>query len=62
MVWSIADTMNGLMAIPNLIALVVLAPVVVRLIRDFEGKFSHAQNAVEPHKIPVRGDTIPDRS
>ncbi|MBM4065050.1 MAG: sodium:alanine symporter family protein [Planctomycetes bacterium] len=59
-IWSIADTMNGLMAIPNLIALVVLAPVVVRLIRDFEGKFSHSQNASEPHKIPVRSDTIPD--
>lgn len=58
MVWSIADIMTGLMTIPNLIALVVLAPVVVRLIHDFEGKFSRSQNAVEPHKIPVRGDTI----
>lgn len=28
--WSIADTLNGLMAIPNLIALVGLSGVVVR--------------------------------
>ena len=28
LVWAIADTLNGLMAIPNLIALVVLSPVV----------------------------------
>lgn len=59
-IWSIADAMNGLMAIPNLITLVVLAPVVVRLIRDFEGRFSRVQNAVEPHKIPVRSDAIHD--
>lgn len=55
MVWSIADTMNGLMAIPNLIALVVLAPVVVRLIRDFEGVFSRSQNAIGPHPSPRDG-------
>ena len=59
-IWSIADTMNGLMAIPNLVALVVLAPVVVRLIRDFEGKVSRSKNAAEPHKMPVRGDNIAD--
>ncbi len=35
-VWGIADILNGLMAIPNLIALIVLAPVVVSLIRNFE--------------------------
>lgn len=31
MVWTIADTMNGLMALPNLIALLLLSPVVFRL-------------------------------
>ena len=35
LIWNIADTLNGLMAIPNLIALVVLSPVVFRLVRDF---------------------------
>ena len=33
-VWDIADTLNGLMAIPNLIALLVLSPVVIKLARD----------------------------
>ena len=33
MVWTIADTMNGLMALPNLIALLLLSPVVFRLTR-----------------------------
>jgi len=32
-VWDLADTLNGLMAVPNLVALVGLAPVVVRLAR-----------------------------
>ena len=32
--WSIADTLNGLMAIPNLIALLALCPVVFRVTRE----------------------------
>ena len=32
--WMIADTLNALMAIPNLIALLALSPVVVRLTRE----------------------------
>jgi len=32
--WTIADTLNALMAIPNLVALLALAPVVVRLTRE----------------------------
>ena len=32
------DAMNGLMAIPNLVALLVLAPVVVKLTRDYLGR------------------------
>ncbi len=34
-IWTLADTMNGLMAIPNLIALLVLSPVIFKLTRDF---------------------------
>ena len=34
-VWSIADVFNGLMAFPNLVALVLLAPVVGTVTRDF---------------------------
>ena len=33
--WAIADTLNGLMAIPNLIALLALSPVVIKLTREF---------------------------
>lgn len=34
-VWLLADTLNALMAIPNLIALVLLSPVVFRLTREY---------------------------
>ena len=36
--WKIADTLNGLMAIPNLIALLALSGVVFRLTREHFGK------------------------
>ena len=34
-VWGLADTFNGLMAFPNLVALVLLSPVVWRTTKDF---------------------------
>lgn len=34
-VWLLADMLNGLMALPNLIALIVLSPVVVKLTRRY---------------------------
>jgi AGCS family alanine or glycine:cation symporter len=34
-VWGIADIMNGLMAFPNLIALVLLSPVVAKVTREY---------------------------
>lgn len=34
LVWNIADTLNGLMAIPNLVALIGLSGVVIRLTRE----------------------------
>ena len=33
--WSIADTLNGLMAIPNLIALIALSPIVFKTTKEF---------------------------
>jgi AGCS family alanine or glycine:cation symporter len=33
--WDIADTLNGLMAIPNLIALALLSPVVIKLTKEY---------------------------
>lgn len=35
LVWTAADIMNALMALPNLIALLLLSPVVVKLTKDF---------------------------
>lgn len=35
LMWNIADTLNGLMAIPNLIGLLFLSPIVVKLTKDF---------------------------
>ena len=35
--WAIADTLNGLMAIPNLIGLALLSPVVIKLTKEYFG-------------------------
>ena len=40
-VWTLADIFNGLMAIPNLIALVVLSGVVAKETKDFFNKGNH---------------------
>ena len=42
-VWSLADALNAMMAIPNLIALIVLSPIVFSLSKEFFAK----QNAQE---------------
>ena len=34
-VWDIADTLNGLMAIPNLVALLVLSPVIIKTTKEY---------------------------
>jgi len=34
-VWLVADTLNGLMALPNLIALILLSPVVFKLTKEY---------------------------
>ena len=34
-VWALADTLNGMMALPNLVALVALSPVVIKLCREY---------------------------
>ena len=35
LVWSLADTLNGMMAVPNLIGLLLLSPVIFRLTREY---------------------------
>ena len=38
LLWSIAETFNGLMAIPNLIAVFLLSRVVVKLVKEYFAK------------------------
>ena len=35
LVWDIADTLNGFMAIPNLVGLLGLSPIVIKLTREY---------------------------
>jgi AGCS family alanine or glycine:cation symporter len=37
-VWNLSDAFNGLMAIPNLVALIALSPVVFAALKEYEGK------------------------
>ncbi len=48
-VWAFADLFNGLMAIPNLIALILLSPAIRRLSRDL---FS------DPHRLRPKGESF----
>ncbi len=45
-VWLLSETVNGLMAIPNLIALAALSPELSRLVRDYKDKKRTAPKAV----------------
>lgn len=42
LLWSVAETFNGLMAIPNLIALFLLSGTVVQLVREYQTKKKEA--------------------
>nr|WP_237444349.1 sodium:alanine symporter family protein [Sinobacterium norvegicum] len=44
-VWLLADTLNGLMAVPNLIALALLSPVVFKLTKEYWAKQQAAESA-----------------
>ncbi|MPN20485.1 hypothetical protein SDC9_167864 [bioreactor metagenome] len=37
-IWNLSDTMNGLMAAPNLVALLLLSKELRRLVKDFDAK------------------------
>ena len=49
LVWLIADVLNALMAIPNLIAVLLLSPVIVKETR----KYINNLDAVDDTPIPV---------
>ena len=35
-IWSLAETVNGLMAVPNLITLVLMSPILSRLAKEYK--------------------------
>ena len=45
--WDISDTFNGLMMIPNLIAVVILSPVVLKITRNYLKRVKKGEN-IEP--------------
>ena len=49
-VWMLAETVNGLMAIPNLIALGILTPEVLRLTKNYIYGFRHIPNLTKVQK------------
>ena len=47
LIWNLSDTMNGLMAIPNLVALIALSGVVIKLYKDYRQQLKNPK----PDKI-----------
>ena len=41
--WDIADTLNGMMMIPNLIGVIVLSPVVYRITKNYVARILHGE-------------------
>jgi AGCS family alanine or glycine:cation symporter len=52
LVWKMSDVLNGMMAIPNLIALVFLAPVVFRLSREYFAEEEQAESDAAAQNAP----------
>ena len=51
LVWIIADIVNGLMAIPNLISLIALSPIIIKETRAyFKAKQYNNETRLEPIK------------
>ena len=56
LVWELADLFNGLMAIPNIIALIGLSKVVGRALEDYEKKFLAGETPEFGELAPVPAD------
>ncbi|MEG1799817.1 MAG: alanine:cation symporter family protein, partial [Synergistaceae bacterium] len=41
--WDLSDTLNGLMAVPNLIGLLLLSKELRRLVKDFDSKIKSGE-------------------
>ena len=47
-IWNISDTLNGLMALPNLIGLLLLSLTLRRIVRDYDGQKAEDMPAEKP--------------
>jgi AGCS family alanine or glycine:cation symporter len=45
-VWELADAFNGLMVIPNLIALLGMVSLVVKVVNDFEDLYEKGNESI----------------
>ena len=45
--WDLSDTFNGMMAIPNLIGVITLSPIVIKITANYVKRVLHKQN-IEP--------------
>ena len=59
LVWLMADTFNGLMMLPNLIALILLSPVVFKMARDYFKIGEHATE-LEVSEVVIAADALED--
>ncbi|CAD7288402.1 Amino-acid carrier protein AlsT [Campylobacter majalis] len=44
LVWELADMFNGFMVLPNLIAILILSPIVIKLLKDYDDKREYNVN------------------
>ncbi|WP_202944407.1 alanine/glycine:cation symporter family protein [Parvularcula bermudensis] len=58
--WLVADTLTGLMAAPNLVALIVLSPLIFRLTRQYFQKGVIAPSGVDEAPSPEGATPVPD--
>ena len=54
-IWDISDTLNGLMALPNLIGLLILSVTLKRIVTDYDDKFGTPSDRIltREHKVFV---------
>ena len=58
LVWELADFFNGIMVIPNVIALLGLSGLVAKVLKDYEGKFLVGETPEYGALSPSRGEPI----
>ena len=54
-IWDISDTLNGLMALPNLIGLLILSATLKRIVTDYDEKYGVPSDRLlsKPQKVLV---------